>query len=257
MDKKIEVDTLTVAKIRRISTFGLEVYFPEYDAEGFIHISEIPRKYERKLDERFVVGQILAVRIISVEKGEIFASIKRVERNEGKRKLREWKEEERAKEIIKMGIKNIGRIPVSEIDNIELEALKRYGSMAKMLENALEKGAEILTKIGIGEETALEIYRIAKRKIKKKEKEVKAILEITLYQPKGVEEIRRIILKGMERIKRKGYRGEAVTIGAPRYLIRVKGGKIKELNNLLEKTISYIEREVNGLGGVFKLVEKS
>ena len=80
INEDFSVDQLVDAVVVRVTPFGVFLLI-DNKVEGLIHISEISYKHIRNLDELFMVGEFVKVKVIKVSKDEqkIALTIKDVE----------------------------------------------------------------------------------------------------------------------------------------------------------------------------------
>ncbi len=78
---QIEVDSIVEGKITGLAAFGAFVEL-EGGKTGLIHISEVASEYVSDINQHLKEGQTVKVKVISMDKGKISLSIKRVENPE-------------------------------------------------------------------------------------------------------------------------------------------------------------------------------
>jgi ribosomal protein S1 len=88
--KEISVGEILEVEITGISDFGLFVKFLD-DLEGLIHISEVSWERVDDLKSRFEIGQKLEAKVVSVEKGRVALSLKRMAKDPWLTKVKKFK----------------------------------------------------------------------------------------------------------------------------------------------------------------------
>ncbi|MGQ9514198.1 MAG: S1 RNA-binding domain-containing protein [Thermoproteota archaeon] len=246
-----EVNEVVVGRVTAVTDYGAMLDVPGYAGKGFLHISELPGRDIRTVSEKLKVGQTIAVKVISVSKSsnQFNVSLKRVGDDESRVKLREWKESERAHEIIIEAAKRMGVDPDQFLSEVEAKAERRYGTLSEALRRAIENNETVLTRIGIPNERAAVICEVARAKIRKKNIEASEVIEATILAPDGATRLREIFLKEIASATRRHADVTITTIGSPRYMIRVRAKTAKSAQSILEKTVSSIISAINKSGG--------
>jgi len=246
-----EVNEVVVGKVKAVTDYGAMLEVPGYAGNGFLHISELPGRNIRTVSEKLKVGQTIAVKVISVSKssGQYNVSLKRVGDDEARVKLREWKESERAQEIVIEAAKRIGADPDQFLSDVEGKAERRYGTLSEALRRAIENDETVLTKIGIPKEQADIICEIARAKIRRKNVVASEVVEATILAPDGANRLREIFLKEIASASRKHADVTITTIGSPRYMVQVRAKTAKLAQSVLDKMVPSIIAAVKKSGG--------
>ncbi|MBO3803716.1 MAG: S1 RNA-binding domain-containing protein [Candidatus Brockarchaeota archaeon] len=246
-----EVNDILVGRVREITDYGAMLEVPGYAGRGFLHISELPGRNIRTVGEKLKVGQTIAVKVISVSKSrdQYNVSLKRVGEDEAKVKLREWKESERAREIVAEAAKRLGADPGLFLSEVEAKAERRYGTLSEALRRAIEGDETVLTKIGIQKEGADAICEVARAKIRRKNAVASGVVEATILAPDGAEKLREIFLKEISSAARRQAEVTITTAGSPRYIVQVRAKTAKAAQAALEKVVQSIIAAVNKSGG--------
>ncbi len=82
---QIEVGSIVEGKVTGIVAFGAFVEL-EGGKTGLVHISEVASEYVNDINERLKEGQMVKVKVVSMEKGKISLSIKQAEKPENSHK---------------------------------------------------------------------------------------------------------------------------------------------------------------------------
>jgi translation initiation factor 2 subunit 1 len=235
------LEDLVVATIKRIEPFGAYVTLDEYGGkEGFLHISEISSTWVKNIRNYVREGQKVVLQVLRVDpsKGHIDLSLRRVTKDERRRKMEEWKKGRKAETllksaegILKMGEEELHEKAVSKI-------VERYGGLYQGLEEASKRGVQALLEAGISPEIAEVLAKIASEKIPARYVTVSGIFEIVSLAPRGVEEIRSLLLDA-ERMAGEEAEVLIYTTGAPRYKVEVRAEDYKKAEAILEKIVDY------------------
>jgi len=249
-----EVNEVVVGKVTEVTNYGALLKVSGYTGRGFLHISELPGRGLRTVFERLKTGQTIAVKVMSFDRsrGQFNVSLKRVGDDESKVKLREWKETERAHEIITEAARRIGVAPEQFLPDIEAKAERRYGALSEALRRAIENDETILTKIGVPKEYADVICDVARAKIRRKNIVASGIVEATLLSPDGATRLREIFLREIASAAKKQIDVTITTIGAPKYMVQVRAKTSKLAQGMLEKVLQSSASAIEKVGGTAK-----
>ncbi len=234
------LEDLVVATVRRIEPFGAYVSLDEYGGkEGFLHISEISSTWVKNIRSHIREGQKVVLQVLRVDpaKGHIDLSLRRVTKDERRKKMEEWKKARKAETLVKSAGELLKGLE-EELDGAVSKIVERYGGLYQGLEEASKRGAQALLEAGASPEVAEALAKIASEKIPARYVTVSGIFEVVSMEPRGVEEIRSLLL---EAEKMAGEDAEALiyTMGAPRYKIEVRAEDYKKAEALLEKIVDY------------------
>ncbi|MBS7651716.1 translation initiation factor IF-2 subunit alpha [Candidatus Bathyarchaeota archaeon] len=234
------IEDLVVATVKRIEPFGAYVSLDEYGGkEGFLHISEISSTWVKNIRSHVREGQKVVLQVLRVDpaKGHIDLSLRRVTKDERRKKMEEWKKARKAEMLIKSaeGILKIGE---EELGKAVSKVVEIYGSLYQGLEEASKRGVQALLDAGVSPDIAEVLAKIASEKIPARYVTISGTFEIVSMGPRGVEEIKSLLL---EAEKMAGEDAEVLiyTQGAPRYKVEVKAEDYKKAEAILEKIVDY------------------
>ena len=243
-----EKDELVVCTVKELKNFGVFVTLEEYGGkEGLINIAEVSTGWVKHLRDYVREGQKVVCKVIHVDerRGHIDLSLKVVKEGQKREKIKEWKNEKKAKKWLTLTLaapsSKIGASE-GEIDEIELKLFDAYGSLYDAFEDVVRVGKEALIELGIKEKYADAIHRVALANIKPPSVQITGYVELKCPLPEGVEIIKEALRKAEEVITIKaskkgkdtnGTKVECFYIGAPRYRIRVTATNYKEAENVL------------------------
>lgn len=235
------LEDLVVATVKRIEPFGAYVSLDEYGGkEGFLHISEISSTWVKNIRSHIREGQKVVLQVLRVDpaKGHIDLSLRRVTKDERRKKMEEWKKARKAETLVKSA-EAILRIGEEELyEKAVSKIVERYGGLYQGLEEASKRGAQALLEAGVTPEIAEVLAKIASEKIPARYVTVSGVFEIVSTEPRGVEEIRALLL---EAEKMAGEEAEVIiyTQGAPRYKVEVRAEDYRKAEAVLEKVVDY------------------
>lgn len=243
-----EKDELVVCTVKELKNFGVFVTLEEYGGkEGLITIGEVSSGWVKHLRDYVREGQKVVCKVLHVDerRGHIDLSLKVVKEGQKREKIKEWKNEKKAKKWLTLALaapsSKIG-VSEGELDEIELKLFDAYGSLYDAFEDVVRVGKKALIELGIKEKYADAIHRVALANIKPPSVQITGYVELKCPLPEGVEIIKEALRKAEEVITIKaskkdkdtnGTKVECFYIGAPRYRIRVTAPNYKEAENVL------------------------
>jgi len=245
-----EKDELVVCTVKELKPFGVFVTLEEYGGkEGLINIGEVSSGWVKHLKDYVREGQKIVCKVLHVDerRGHIDLSLKVVKEGQKREKIKEWKNEQRAKKwLILAFAAPSSKIKLSEGERGELEftLLDAYGSLYDAFEDVVRVGKKALIELGIKEEYADALYEVACAHVKLPSVQITGYVELRSPVADGVEVIKEALRKaeGVIQIRtpKKDYdtdsiRVECFYIGAPRYRIRVTAPNYKEAENILSE----------------------
>lgn len=233
---------IVIAQIKKIYPNSAYAELVEYNGSGMIHASEVARRWVKNIREFVKENQYVVCKVMAVDERGALLSIKRVFKEQINSRLNEFKRETKAEKLLERAAKDLNISLEEAFDEIAPILLEEFGSLSKTFEVA-GKNRELFLSKNIPSKWAEAIIETARKSMVEKTFEVKAHMELTCYDPNGVEIIKKALsLAGKE--------GLAVKyISAPNYLIEGKGKKFKELRAKVEKAAEDIAREVEKHNG--------
>jgi translation initiation factor 2 subunit 1 len=105
-----EVGDLVIATIETVTDYGAYVNLGEYDKRGLLHVSVILSSWIRNIRDFMREGQkvVLKVTRLNLEKGYIDLSLRRVTKRSKIEKIRQWKQDRKAKALLRGVADKIG-----------------------------------------------------------------------------------------------------------------------------------------------------
>lgn len=247
-----EVGELVIATATSVHDHGAYVNLDEYEGKGgYIPIGEVASTWVRNIRDYIKEGQKMVLKVIRVDerKGHVDLSLRRVADKERKEKLVEWKREQKAVKLLELAAKSLGLDAKDFVRKIGAMLEDCYGDVYSGLEAMALEGANALKPLNVDEETAAKLIEIAKEHIEIQQVEVSGILQLTSVKPKGVESIRRALLKACEAASEIADKVRATSIGAPRYRIEVTAKDYRAAEDALKKAAEVALKTIAEEGG--------
>lgn len=251
--KKIEwpeEGDLVIATVKTITDYGAYAVLDEYHKEGLLHLSEVSSGWVRNIRNFVREGQKFVLKVLRVdtEKGHIDLSLRRVTRRERKEKILSWKKERKADSLLRSASEELKISPQEIYEKVGTLLEEEFGGIYEGLEKTAREGSEILLKIGIPENIATVIEKIAKEKIKVPMVKVKGTLSLQCPKPNGVKLIRDSLLSA-QKIEPKGAKIYAYVVAPPKYRMVVSAVDYKEAEEILDKATRVVIKNIEKVGG--------
>ena len=250
-----EVGDLVLATVDTVTDYGAYVKLDEYDKEGLLHISEISSSWVRNIRNFVREGQKVVVKVlrVNVEKGHIDMSLRRVTKREKIEKIMSWKKERKAETLLRSVSEKTG-LPLDEIHEKAGALIEKEYGLYEGFEKAVKEGAEAFTKIGVPEELATVLAKVAKEKIRLPMVKVKGIIELRCVKPDGVKVIQDAFLNAKKAERSREADLRFYVVAAPRYCIEVSAENYKGAEAVLQRVAENVVSNVVKTGGqgVFK-----
>jgi len=247
------VGELVVATIRRIESYGAYVSLDEYQKEGLLHISEISSRWVRNIRNHVREGQKVVLQVLRLDqsRGHIDLSLRRVSKDERRKKIEDWKKTRKAETLLRSAASTLN-LEESEIyEKVGSKLIERYDSLYAALEAAAKRGGEALTEVGVPKRIAKTLAEIAREKIVVRGVTIHGIFELTSMDPRGIEVIRGTLLETRKVAEANEAEVSLYALGAPKYRIEVTAEDYKKAEAALEKIVDATEASWSGQDGKF------
>ncbi len=236
---EIKEGDIYICRVKKLLQHGIIVSINE-NTEGFIHISELSKRWVRDVKDIAKEGDMVVCKIITMGQSPEL-SIKRVTDSEKRETLREWSIENRLLRLIEKFYKN-------DTEKLKEQIIKKYGSVYKFYESLAKNGESELEEVKIKKEAAKDLIDFVEKT--KKKVIIKNQIELRTYESEGVERIKEI-LKEFSKIK-----GISIKyIKSPVYIMTVDMGETRKTLNENKKVIDQIEKKSKGMNVEFKCTE--
>jgi len=211
---------LVVCTVENVKDFVAFVSLDEYRGrQGLIPISEIATGWIKYIRDHIREGQKIVCKVLNVDKsrGHIDLSLKDVNEHQRREKIREWKNESKARKWLGFVAEQTGT-SAAEIEDV---VYKKYGALYPVFEDLVVDPEPVLKKLGFAKKTAETLQKIAGENVKVPRVEVMGHLHLTCNEPDGITVIRNALKKAGAEQKTGGVEVELLYLGAPTYRIKV------------------------------------
>ncbi|MHA1166221.1 MAG: S1 RNA-binding domain-containing protein [Candidatus Hodarchaeales archaeon] len=270
-----KVGELILVTCTKITPHGAYFILTDYEdlgnEAGFVHISELSRTWVRNIRSHIKEGQrtVAKVQRVNTRNVEVDLSIRRVSEQNRRLKLSFYKTEARSTGIVK-AVGEKFKLSSDEIKSKLLLPLKEnYGSVSEALIQSREDGSQLLIDAGIPEDIAKELHALAMKELEPPSVTLKGIIDLTVYEPRGVEIIKDVLTKaltvvdggkttkkGRKTIKSdsKDKKSESIelnSISAPKYRVVINALEWKDAEKIWKNMISSIEKGLKSVKSEF------
>jgi len=245
---------LVVCTVENVKDFVAFVSLDEYGGrQGLIPISEIATGWIKYIRDHIREGQKIVCKVLNVDKvrGHIDLSLKDVNEHQRREKIREWKNESKAKKWLGFVAEQSGE-PLASIEDI---IYNKYGAFYPIFEDIVIDPDTTLKKLGLSKKATEVLLKVAQESVKVPSVEVTGHLILTSTQPDGISVIKNALKKANES-KSAGAEIEILYLGAPTYRIKVTAPDYKKAEKAIEKAAGAAIAVVEKTGGEGKLVKK-
>lgn len=228
-ENNIKVGDIYICKVTRILQHGANILIGDTGKEGFIHISEISKRWVSNVKDILKEGSQIVCKVIDVSPQMVELSAKRVTDNEKKQALKEWSIENRIRKLIEVTDKNANSI----IEDIK----KKFGSLYNFYDELASGNTSAIDKVDVKDETKEALLSFVEKSRKKLT--IKTELTIRSLDPNGIEKIRNFL---SEKFSDKKYY-DISYIKAPEYLLTVSAETPKKTLAENKKILSEMEKK--------------
>jgi translation initiation factor 2 subunit 1 len=220
---------LVVVVVREVKQNGAYVDLEEYKGiEGFIFIGEIASGWIKNIRAFVRPGQRLICKVMRArkDKNSLELSLKSVNEERKRDRLAEWKNEERAKQLLKVLAEQVGWSD-AELTETQLELTESYATLYGAFEEAATK-PESLAEVGFEGDWIAPFIEIAIKNIIPDTVEIRGRFILNVEQAEGIEVIREALVAAENVSDEKAeLEINCYYDGAPSYRIELKAPDFK------------------------------
>lgn len=249
-----EVGYIVIATVKKVESYGAYVRLDEYGGkEGLLHISEISSRWVRNIRNHVRQNQKVVLQVMRTDpnKGQVDLSLRRVSRDDRRKKLEDWKKARKAETLLTQAASQLGVELLGLYESDGSKLVERYGSLYGGLEATSKNGLEALAEVGITGETADVLNAISKDKIVISQVTIQGLIKMTSLGNEGVEDIRMAFIDAGGVAEEHGATIRITTKGAPKYRIDLMADDYKTAEFAMDKTVTSIEDAWGSIDGTF------
>ena len=240
-----EVGELVIIKIKKVFKYGAFAELEEYpDLEGYIPIGEVASRWIKNIHEFISVGQRKVARVyrIDLKKQQIDLSLKRVSESDKKRKMEEVRKNTRAMKLFDVAAKN-ANVPEEDVIKYIDRIVTKYGDIYSGMVEISEKKEKVFDDLHFPKKLCDELIKIASENMKRPEVKIDYFCYIKIYEPNGVEYIKKLLTEGKGLPK--GFKSKITYFGAPKYKISFIGQDYKSVDKTATEFFSQLEKKIS------------
>lgn len=242
---------LVVAVVREVKQNGAYVDIDEYDGiEGFIFIGEIASGWVKNIRAFVRPGQRLICKVLRTRKDNksLELSLKSVSEERKRDRLAQWKNEERAKQLLKVLAEQVGWSEV-ELAETQMELTESYATLYGAFEEAA-KVPESLEEVGFEGDWIAAFIEIAVKNIIPDTVEIRGRFVLNVDQAEGINVIKEALIAA-ENISDE--ESELIVTchydGAPSYRIDLKAPDFKTAEEAWDNATTACIEIIQNAGG--------
>ncbi|MCW4051560.1 MAG: translation initiation factor IF-2 subunit alpha [Candidatus Bathyarchaeota archaeon] len=254
-----EVGELVVATVKRVEGYGAYVGLDEYKGnEGLLHISEISSRWVRNIRNHVRPGQKVVLQVMRTDpgKGQVDLSLRRVNNDEKRKKIEQWKKERKAETLLTQAAHELKMTPEALYEQEAMKIVEHYESLYTGLEAASKKGEEALVEAGVKPKVAALLSALAKDKIIIKGVTIQGIMEATAMSNRGIKDIKDTFHTAESVAKEHEASIQISTMGAPKYRITLSADDYKKAEYALDQVVKHTEKAWSDLEGSFSFTRE-
>ncbi len=243
MYKKKEIPQkgdIVLAKVKKIIGNGAFVELFEYvdkfnkTLEAFLPIYELGGRV-KNIKNFIREGDVIVVQVFDVRGNKIDVSLRRVNEEQKRLKLEDYKREQKAHRILVDLAKKLNMSEEEIYNKLGYKILEKYGNLYDFFIEVLKEGKKAI-RFRLPKRIKDELYELIIQRVKLPEVKLEGILELICLEGDGIERIKKVLLQidNKEKVN-------VTYIGAPKYKIVIKGPDYKEIRKRLEYIIKNAE----------------
>ncbi len=240
-----EIGELVVVKVKKILPFGAILALDEYEGrEAFVHISEVFSGWVRNIRDHVKEGQVTVGKVIAVDraKHQVDISFKRASEADKKRKTQLFQSGKRARKMLEVTAVKLQKPLPAAMQEAGTPLETAYGDLWSAFES-LSKDEPL--KISIPKVWEDALRETAKREIKPKRVQMRAVITLKSYASDGLSKIKAILAK----LRAESFDDatfELHYVSAPTYHVTVDAEAYKPAEKILNHLGKILEKEASG-----------
>ncbi len=239
---EIDIGDIYVCRVKKLLQHGIIVEINNSEKEGFVHISELSKRWVRDVKNVAKEGDRIVCKVLKIGPLSVELSAKRITDNEKKQALREWSIDNRMEKLLEKRLGSGAQIIISKIKG-------RYGSLYEFYSSVMKNGKDVLLDLKLNKEVIEDILSF----IEKTKRKITIRTELTIqnFGESGVSGIKELL--GEEYAKREYYKIRYIK--APQYLLTVNADDTKKTISENKKILDGLEKKCKELGIKFAYKE--
>ncbi|MCK4327638.1 MAG: translation initiation factor IF-2 subunit alpha [Candidatus Diapherotrites archaeon] len=239
MSEYPEPNELVVCRIKNIKGYGAFVDLLEYPKEGFIHISQIASGWIKNIRSHVSEGQIRVALVTNVdrEKGMIDVSLRKVNDNQEKRRMSQYKRAKRADKLFERAANELKEDPKESYKKVAEPLKEEFGDLYTGFEAISASGAEAIKQLKLPKKWVDHLVKLAEENVTAPEVTITRKLTLMSYEPDGVKTLR----SALQTLEKEGI--SVTYLSAPGYTLSVTAGDYPDAEKVLRNGLEKIEKQ--------------
>lgn len=229
---------LVICKVARINPHSAILRIEDCNREGMVHISEVASGWVKDINKEIKEGETVVAKVLALNENIINLSLKRVDENQKKNRLKEYNRERKAEKMLEIAAKKMKQ--TQKLPEIKAAIKQKLGTLYSVFEISM-KNPSLVSDI-LSEKWIEAIKEIAEKNIQEKEYEFKAKVRLVTHEPDGVKKI-----VGFLSEEKKGNL-EISYISAPEYMVRFRTSDAKKGGHEFDKRLDEIAEKAKKTG---------
>ncbi len=240
---------LVIANVERVVGYGAFVRLEEYDnKQGMVSIAEFSQKWVKNPRNHLREGQKAVLKVLAVRKdrGHIDLSLKKVNDNERRNKLKEYKLEKRVNKLIEHFAEKHGKKPEDIRKMLSGQLIEDYGSLYEAFIQVANE-AEDLKKYLPDEKMRMDLVTLIRDNIKPMRVSIKGYMSIFSEEGDGVGLLKEALITG-EGAFPEEVDGRITYVAPPNYRIDITADDYKTAESAMKDCHEAIEKFAQSKG---------
>jgi len=248
-----EVDDLVIGTVGTITPHGVYVKLDEYeDREGLIHISEISSSWVRNIRTFVKEGQKTVLKVLRVNqsKEQVDLSLRRVNQQQRRNKLIQWKREQKAEKLLELAAKELGTTLNIAYRDAGWKLEDTYGDIMTGLERSGIEGPIVLKEAGLEPKWIKVLHEMAKAHTTITQVTIAGTFDLKSLKSNGINIIKDSLQAGLNQIKDdEGVSGDVWSDGAAKYHLQIKANDYKSAEESMKSVVETTIEKMRQQGG--------
>ncbi|MCL4399038.1 S1 RNA-binding domain-containing protein [Candidatus Parvarchaeota archaeon] len=239
---ELEIGKIYICKVKKLLQHGVIVEIDSLGIDGFIHISELSKRWVSNIKDVAKENENLVCKLIKKDGQSPELSVKRVSDSENRQALREWSISNRIMKILENSYK-------TDFKNVKARIESAYGSVFGMYTEISKNGTKPMDDLKLKSDVKKELADFIDKT--KKKITLKTELKIQSYSEDGVERIKKLLTGDYS--DKDVY--SITYVKAPIYLLKVNAGDTKKTLTENRRILQELEKKSRELAIEFSCKE--
>ncbi len=236
---------IVIGTVKQVFDYGSYLTLDEYgNMQAYLPWSEVSSKWVKNINDVLKENMKVVVKVIRVDrrKNTVDVSLKKVNDDERKKKMIQWKRIQRLDKILEIVSQKLKVNEKEAWEQVAWKLASKYGDPMLAIDKAVKEGEKVLIEAGVQEMWVKPLLEEASKHVEEKRVKVSEVITVRTLDSLGVSRIKEVISKALETVKEDSNYNilsiKIYTIGAPRYRVDVIGTDPKETSQALNELIS-------------------